>query len=78
MVRDNEKVDYLNLHRERATFCAIDLTTDEGFERIQKAINNLTEILFSYVERRDTIKDVAERMRAHGIDEQTIKECLQL
>lgn len=67
---------YLNLHKERSTFCAIDMTKEEDIERIHNAIKTFADIMFSFLERRDTKLDVAERMRAKGIDEQTIKECL--
>lgn len=69
---------YLNLHKERSTFCSIDMTKDEGIERINKAIKTFADIMFSFLEHRDTKQDVAERMRAKGIDEQTIKECLMI
>lgn len=67
---------YLNLHKERSPFCTIDMTTEDGQERIKKAIRTFADIMFSFLEHRDTKQDVAERMRAKGIDEQTIKECL--
>ncbi len=69
---------YMNLHKERSTFCAIDLTKPEGVERINNALTTFSNIMFSFTEPRDTKEDVAERMRAKGIDEQTIKECLQM
>lgn len=69
---------YLNLHKERSSFCAIDITKEEGIERINRSINTFAEIMFSFLEHRETKEDVAERMRAKGIDEQTIKECLQI
>ncbi len=69
---------YLNLHKERSTFCAIDMTKEEGTERINKAIRTFTEIMFSFLEHRETKRDVAERMRDKGFDELTIKECLQI
>lgn len=69
---------YLNLHKERSTFCAIDVTKEEGIERINKAIETFANIMFSFLEHRDTTQDIAERIRAKGIDEQTIKECLQI
>jgi len=69
---------YLNLHKERSEFCGIDMQKEEDIERMNKAIRTFTEIMFSFLERRDTKQDVAERMRAKGIDEQTIKECLQI
>lgn len=67
---------YLTLHKERSSFCAIDMTKEEGLERISKSINTFTEIMFSFLEHRDTKEDIAERMRAKGIDEQTIRDCL--
>lgn len=69
---------YLSLHRERSTFCGIDIQKEEGVERLNKAIKTFAEIMFTFLEHRDTKQDVAERMRAKGIDEQTIKECLQM
>lgn len=69
---------YLHLHKERSTFCRIDMTKDNGMDRINKAIKTFTDMTFSYLEEKDTKQDVAERMRAKGIDEQTIKECLRM
>lgn len=69
---------YLNLHKEQSTFCTIDMTKEDGLERINKAINTFANIMFSFLEHRDTKQDVAKRMRAKGIDEQTVKECLQI
>lgn len=69
---------YLHLHKERSTFCNIDITKDSGMDRINKAIKTFTDMVFSYLEKKDTKQDVAERMRAKGIDEQTIKECLRI
>ena len=69
---------YMNLHKERSKFCGIDMQQEEDIERMNKAIRTFAEIMFSFLEPRDTKQDVAERMRAKGIDEQTIKECLQI
>ena len=69
---------YMNLHKERSKFCGIDMQQEEDIERMNKAIRTFAEIMFSFLERRDTKQDIAERMRAKGIDEQTIKECLQI
>lgn len=69
---------YLNLHKERATFCHIDLRKEEDCARIKDAVKIFSDIMFSALEKKDTKLDVAERMRARGIDEQTIKECLQI
>lgn len=69
---------YMNLHKERSTFCAIDLTKESDIERINKAISTFTEIMFSFIKPKDSKQDIAERMRAKGIDEQTIKDCLEI
>lgn len=69
---------YLNLHKERSKFCGIDMQMEEDVERINKAIRSFSNIMFSYLKPHDTKEDVAERMRAKGIDEQTIKECLKI
>lgn len=69
---------YLNLHKERATFCNIDLRLEKDCQRIKDAVKGFSDIMFALLEHRDTKSDIAERMRAKGIDEQTIKECLEM
>ena len=36
----------------------------------------MTEVAFSFLDKKDAMQEAAERMRAKGIDEQTIRECL--
>lgn len=67
---------YLSLHRETATFCGIDVATDEGSARISKAIDGLADILFSHIDSRDSKERIAQKMREKGLDENTINECL--
>ena len=38
---------YLYLHKDRSTFCNIDMNTEEGRDRINQAIKYLSELLFS-------------------------------
>lgn len=38
---------YLYLHKDRATFCNIDMNTEEGRNRVNQAIKFLSELLFS-------------------------------
>ena len=38
---------YLYLHKDRSTFCNIDMNTEEGRNRINQAIKFLSELLFS-------------------------------
>lgn len=38
---------YLYLHKDRSTFCNIDMNTEEGRDRINQAIKYLSKLLFS-------------------------------
>lgn len=67
---------YLNLHRRCSTFCGIDMNKEEDVERINQTIRTMTEVAFSFLDKKDAMQEAAERMRAKGIDEQTIRECL--
>ncbi len=73
---------YLSLHRRCSTFCGIDMTTDEGKERIQKAITNLSVILFNHREKckqtTSTLDVIAERMKEKGLSEEDIAYCLKI
>lgn len=40
---------YLYLHKDRSTFCNIDMNTEEGRDRINQAIKFLSELLFSKI-----------------------------
>lgn len=40
---------YLYLHKDRSTFCNIDMNTDEGRNRVNQAIKFLSELLFSKI-----------------------------
>lgn len=67
---------YLSLHKERSTFCGIDLTREEDIERVNKAIYCFAEVMFSFLEHRNRENEIVQRMRTKGIDEQTIRDCL--
>lgn len=40
---------YMSLHKERATFCGIDMTKEEDNERIGKAVRTFADIIFSQI-----------------------------
>ena len=40
---------YLYLHKDRSTFCNIDMNTEEGRSRVNQAIKFLSELLFSKI-----------------------------
>lgn len=67
---------YLNLHKERSSFSDIDMTKEDDIERVNNAIKGFADIMFSFIEQRNRDQDIAKRMRANGIDEQTIQKCL--
>lgn len=74
-------VYYLNLHRKCSPFCGIDASTEEGRKRLQNAIENLSNKLFSdknTIEKRHRYKiaSIAERMRQRGFSEEDIAFCL--
>lgn len=69
-------VYYLCLHKERSTFCGIDVKKKDGMDRISKAIMKFTDMMFDGLQRKNEMEEVAKRMRAKGFAEETIKECL--
>lgn len=72
---------YLSLHRKCSPFCGIDVSTEEGRARIQRAITELSSILFRIKEAdkqpsSDRMVRIAERMRQKGLSEESIAYCL--
>lgn len=67
---------YLNLHRDRSKFSDIDLSTEQGQARIEKALEEFGHIIFHYQELDDYKRAVAEKMKAKGISDELISDCL--
>lgn len=67
---------YLNLHRDRSKFSDIDLNTEQGQARIEKALEEFGHIIFHYQELDDYKRAVAEKMKAKGISDELISDCL--
>lgn len=72
---------YLSLHRKCSPFCGIDVATEEGRARIQRALTQLSDILFRIKEAdgqpsRSKMAGIAERMRQKGLSEEDIAYCL--
>lgn len=68
---------YLNLHRDRSKFADIDLNSEEGQARIEKALEHLGHLIFHYHELDDYKLSVATKMKEKGICDDIIKECLK-
>ena len=67
---------YLNLHRDRSKFAEIDLNTEVGRKRIEKALEDLGNMIFHYQDLTDYRHTVAEKMKENGISDEIIKKCL--
>lgn len=67
---------YLTLHKDRATFCGIDLKTEEGIRRLEEAMGWLVDKLFELKSEIDNKRSIAEKLRQHGISEDIIADCL--
>lgn len=67
---------YLHLHRDRSKFADIDLNSEQGQERIEKALENLGHILFQYQELNDYKQAITLKLKEKGISDEIIKECI--
>ncbi|MDY6131037.1 MAG: TetR/AcrR family transcriptional regulator, partial [Prevotella sp.] len=67
---------YLNLHRDRSKFADIDLNTEQGRNRIEKALEEFGHMIFHYQELNDYKQTVAEKMKENGISDEIIRKCL--
>ncbi len=67
---------YLNLHRKCSPFCGIDVTTEEGRNRLTDAITSLSGNLFRQTNAEDRLAAIAARMRQKGLSEADIAFCL--
>ena len=67
---------YLNLHRERSKFSDIDLNTEQGQQRIEKALDTFGKMIFHFREQVNYKRVIAKRLKEKGISNEIIKECL--
>ena len=67
---------YLILHRERSAFCSVDFNSEEGKERLKIGIDQLANLLFSHIEKRNEQDEIASRLRREGISESIISKCV--
>jgi AcrR family transcriptional regulator len=68
---------YLSLHKERSPFCGIDLNTEEGFDRISKALSHLAKLSFEYKQKQNKMELFIQRLIDHGVNKEIIKDCLK-
>lgn len=72
---------YLNLHRGCSPFCGIDISTEEGRNRLMNAIEALSDKLFlernnAQKRHQDKIASIADKMRQKGFSKEDIVFCL--
>lgn len=69
---------YLILHQELSPFSGIDVTTDAGKEKIEKAIDYISTLFFKEITPNQEIIEVAKKMKQKGIEKSVIIECTGL
>ncbi len=69
---------YLVLHKDLSTFSGIDLNKKGDKERLYKAINQLSEILFSSIYPSKETVEIARKMKADNISTDKIMEYTNL
>lgn len=60
-------VYYLTLRRGIATFCLIDFSSEQGKEKLDAAIDTITEMVFAQIEHRNRQVTMAKEMDKDGI-----------
>lgn len=69
---------YLVLHKDKSTFCTIDINKEEDKERLIKALHYLVDMVFDKVEERNLKAESIKRMLADGITPQKIRQYLDM
>lgn len=67
---------YLSLHKDRSPFSGIDINTQEGLSRIQKAIQYFVKKIYDETQLHDDRKLIACRLKDAGISEDIIEQCV--
>ncbi len=66
---------YMILHSKRSTFGGIDFSTRKGQQTLVEAVGFLADCVLKTLKPDPTAQGIAQRMKAKGIDVQTIEEC---
>ncbi len=69
---------YLILHCKMAKFAGIDISSEEGKQKIHKAINFLGDLFFSKISLASEVITIAKNMKEKGICSTMIAECTGL
>ena len=72
---------YLLIHKDKSTFCGLDINKKDGREAIENLIRNIVKGLFSDLEQTfidSRTINAAKRMAEKGIDIKTISDVLEI
>lgn len=72
---------YMTLHKDRSTFCGIDFSTRAGKAKLLETIQNISNCVFQFnstVKKENNALEIAKRMKAEGIDNETILRCTRI
>lgn len=58
---------YLTLHRGITTFCLIDFSSEQGKQKLDTAIDAITELVFAQIEQHERQVTMAKEMNKDGI-----------
>lgn len=65
---------YLILHKDTSTFCTIDYNSPEAKEQLYKTIDKLCAMLFAELEPKKKEIEIAQKLKAKGVDNVIIAE----
>ncbi len=66
---------YLILHRNISRFCDVDFSSKKGKDRLEAGLDQLITLFFSELNRQNDKKEIADKLRAEGVDESIISKC---
>lgn len=67
---------YMILHKDKATFCSIDLNNEDDRKKFTKTLDFITTSIFSIIEERNKKGQAIKKMLKDGISKQKICEYL--
>ncbi|MBR5898882.1 MAG: TetR/AcrR family transcriptional regulator [Muribaculaceae bacterium] len=67
---------YLSLHKDRSSFSGIDINTENGMSRIQKAVEYFTDKIYEDNKLEEERKLMAVRLKEEGVSDEVILKCI--
>lgn len=67
---------YLCLHKERASFCGIDMNNPNHVERVRRTLKAIVDQLRWLMEKQSEKQRIADNLRKSGVSEEIIRKCM--